>query len=154
MPLRPLLCQWNQIHGYSCNWSANLPLYYQLSHCWATWTTGMPLKNCPHPWDPVSIVQLHLMVGRSFPSTEGNDRGASPEMNSSFHTYVNWVPLCHWRTTETNSLPLKLNSLSIMPIDCHFVYIFSFYPLKCYCNYWGAIQSRSNSINIELTQSI
>ena len=50
------------------------------------------------------------------------------------------MPLRHWSVTRTNSLPLRQNSVPIMPMDCTFVNGLPLQPLLCHCCHSTATQ--------------
>ena len=93
-----------------CQWTANSPMPCHLNHSCVTPTDGMPLKERVISRDPVSIVQLHLLmrlIGRFPIYREATDQ-PGPEMNSISNISQSSV-----------TLPLDCHSDQVSVNGCH-----------------------------------
>ena len=63
---------------------------------------------------------------------------------------VNSIPVGHCSATQTNSLPLRQSSLTILPKDCKSTNAITLEPLLCHSNHSGATQKLPSSMGQRL----
>ena len=128
-------CQWNvNWLSMECHSTAyGIQIEYQLN-CYWLHIGYKETFNLMHIWDiilchlsanlmPIDCKSEYSFISRSTPWSFP-DRGASPEMDSGFHEYVNWVPLRNWR-------PLRPMLCLLNQIHCQSCHWTATLPMLC-----------------------